>query len=154
MSLHGLKVMTTGVEGIGAELLEETAEDALSPVARAAMKLEERMKQKLSVRGRSRPGDPPGLREGALRDAIGRTGPWRDADVVNAAVGVGAGDDAKRRIDDWKGRGVNIYEYARLLEEGGFAGPSGAARIAPRPYIRTSFEELRNEIVADWEIAL
>lgn len=94
------------------------------------------------------------MEEGALRDAIGRTGPMSDPGTVTAHVGVGVGREATRRVDEWKKKGINVFEYAKLLEEGGFAGRDGSVRIAPRPYVRTSIEELRVEIFLDWEQAL
>jgi ElaB/YqjD/DUF883 family membrane-anchored ribosome-binding protein len=136
------------------EIADEALEDLFSPVARAAEKVRGRMDEKLGrIQGRpSRPGEPPAEQVGALRDAVGRTGPFVDrgaeGTVVAAAVGIGVGDEATRRVAKWKGRGVNVFEYAPLLERGGFAGGN---RIAARPYVRATVEELRAEILADWQ---
>lgn len=144
---------TVGLENMAAELLEETRKDALGPVARAGQRLAERMREKLSARGGpSRPGDPPAMEEGALRDSIGRTGPFSDPGRVQVAVGVGVGDEAARRVADWKSKGINVFEYADLHENGG-TGADGR-RYPPRSFARAAEAELEAEITADLERAL
>ena len=144
---------TVGLEGLAEELLEQTRKDALAPVAQAGQRLVDRMREKLSVRGGpSRPGDPPAMEEGALRDSIGRTGPYSDPGRVQIAVGVGVGNEATRRVAEWRSKGVEVFEYARLHEEGG-VGAAGR-RYPPRSYVRASELELQAEITADLERAL
>ncbi len=142
-----------GLEGMGVELLEETRDDVRPLLARAGERLVSRARQKLDVSGGpSRSPAPPAMETGALRDSIGRTGPFTTPGVVELAWGVGVGDDALRRVNDWKGRGVNVFEYASLHERGG-TGADGR-RYPVRSYIRSTELELEADIVADWQAAL
>lgn len=148
---------TEGIDGLGAELLAETQEDVLSLIARAGEKLVRRAREKLGVGGGpSRPGDPPAKETGALQDSIGRTGPYTKPGTVELAWGVGVGDEALARVNDWKSRGVNVFEYADLHEHGGVASAPGyhPRRYPARSYIRSTEQELEAEVVADWERGL
>ncbi len=151
----GLRVRSEGLFGLSAELLKETAADVRPLIARAAERLERRMRGKLSVpNGPSQPGDPPAVDQGALRDSIGRTGPFTRPGSVAAAVGVGVGDEATRRVAEWKSRGVNVFEYADLHENGGMGGVGGSVRYPARSYARSAEAELEASIVSDWERGL
>lgn len=144
---------TEGIDGLGAELLAETQEDVLSLIARAGEKLVRRAREKLGVGGGpSRPGDPPAKETGALQDSIGRTGPYTKPGTVELAWGVGVGDEALARVNDWKSRGVNVFEYAELHENGG-VGADGR-RYPARSFARSTEMELEAEVVADWERGL
>lgn len=151
--MFSITARTEGIEGLGLELLKETEKDALPLVARAGQKLVARAREKLSVRGGpSRPGDPPAMDRGALRDAIGRTAPYTEAGTVSLAWGVGVGDEAIARINEWKQKDVNVFEFAELHENGG-TGADGR-RYPPRSYIRSTEAELEAEVLADIEAGL
>lgn len=152
----GLKVRTEGLDGILAETLQkETAAVARPLVARAGERLMRRMREKLSTRGGpSRPGDPPALDTGALRDAIGRTGPFTEAGAITSAVGVGVGREAEARVRAQQGSDINVFDYADLHENGGFGGPGGTVRYPPRSFARAAEAEVEAQIVADWEAGL
>lgn len=147
----GLRMRTEGINGMSAELLKQTEKDARPLVARAAVKLYRRIYEKLSVStGPSAPGDPPAMDQGALRDTLGRTGPFTRPGTVSAAVGIGVGDEATQRVAEWKSRGINVFEYALLHEVGGHGGEGGQVRYPARSYLRTSEAELEAEIADDW----
>lgn len=146
-----LRMRTEGIAGMSAELLTQTEKDARPLVARAAVKLYRRIYEKLSVsNGPAAPGEPPAMAEGALRDTLGRTGPFTQPGTVSAVVGIGVGDEATRRVAEWKERDVNVFEYALLHEEGGLGGEGGQVRYPARSYLRTSEAELEAEIAEDW----
>lgn len=144
---------TEGLNGLGLELLEQTADDVRPLIARAGQKLVELARKKLDVLGGpSRPGEPPAKETGALQDSIGRTGPFTRPGTVELAWGVGVGDEATARVAEWKSKGINVFEYAKLLEEGG-TGADGR-RYPPRPYIRSTESELEAQLESDIEAGL
>lgn len=148
-----ISARTEGIQGLGAELLKETQEDVRPLIAQAGEKLVARAREKLDVRGGpSRPGDPPAKEEGALQDSIGRTGPFTRPGTVELAWGVGVGDEAARRVDEWKSRGINVFEYADLHENGG-TGADGR-RYPARSFVRSTELELEAGVVAGWETGL
>lgn len=144
---------TEGINGLGLELLKQTEKDTLPLIARGGEKLVRRAREKLDIQGGpSRPGDPPAKEQGALQDSIGRTGPYTRPGIVELAWGVGVGDEALARVNEWKSRGVNVFEYADLHENGG-TGADGR-RYPPRSYIRSTEAELEAEVVFDVEAGL
>ncbi len=68
-----------------------------------------------------------------------------DGDVV-VHVGIGEGKAKARRVAELKGEGINVFEYALLLEHGGI-GADGR-RYPPYPYARPAEEESEAEISA------
>ena len=146
MSLFDVAVKrTTGLEGLGPELIKETRKVGRSALSKVSTVLARRMRQKLSKRGSpSGPGEPPARVEGALRDSIGKDRPRRDGDKMSVAVGVGIGKAKARKVEEWKAKGVNVYEYAILQERGGI-GADGR-RYPPRSYARAAEEETEAEI--------
>ncbi len=136
---------TTGLEGLGPQLIRETQKVGRSALSKVSTVLARRMRQKLSKRGSpSSPGSPPARVEGALRDSIGKDRPRRDGDTLSVTVGVGVGRAKARKVQEWKAKGVNVFEYAALQEHGGI-GANGR-RYPPRPYARTAEEETEAEI--------
>ena len=146
-SLFGIGVKrTTGLEGLGPELIRETRKVARSSLSQVSTVLARRMRQKLSKRGSpSAPGSPPARVEGALRDSIGKDRPRREGDEMYVNVGVGVGKAKERKVNEWKARGVNVYEYAILQEHGGVFHEDGR-RYPPRSYARAAEEETEAEI--------
>lgn len=152
-----LETRTAGLEGMAEEILKETANDTLAPMAQAGAKLVTRAREKLSVRGGpSRPGDPPAKETGDLQESVGRTAPYMRGGSVQIAWGVGVGDEARGRMREQAARlGVeeaSLFKKANLHEHGGF-GADGQ-RYPARPYIRPTEAELEAEITADLERAL
>ncbi len=141
---------TGGVKGLGRELLRETHDDVLSPLARVAVAMVERMRAELGRSGGpSRPGDPPAKVTGALQDSVGRTAPYDVVDGVAILVGIGVGDEAQARVAAWKGRGEDVLARAALHERGGF-GADGR-RFPPRPFARIAEEAAEPKL--DGELA-
>lgn len=148
-----MSVETTGLAGFAKRLLRDTEQDALSPAARSAELAVRRARQKLSSRGGpSRPGEPPAMEEGALHDSIGRTGPFTRPGTVEIAWGVGIGDEALRRVNEWKAKDINVFEYAKLHEEGG-TGADGR-RYPPRSYLRSTEAEIEAQVTREIQGAL
>lgn len=146
-----IDVFTEGIEGISHELLSDTRAIAKSALSKAATPLARRMRQLLSHRevggGPAPAGDPPARVTGALRDTVGKDRPRVDRDGdIGVAVGIGVGKAKARRVEFWKGEGINVFEYAPLHEHGGL-GADGR-RYPPRPFARTAEEEAEGEIVA------
>lgn len=139
------------------EAIEQTRKDLLSPLARVADRFIELARRKLSVRGGpSRPGEPPALNEGMLRDGIGRTGPYSDPGTVEIAWGFGVGEEAMRRIEEHASRrGESVGEMFAIanLHEAGGVGADGR-RFPPRAYIRPTEEELSAQVDADLQRAV
>ncbi|MDK1102495.1 MAG: hypothetical protein QGD93_02560 [Actinomycetota bacterium] len=136
---------TTGLEGLGPELIRETQKVARKALSSTSTVLARRMRQKLSKKGGpSAPGEAPARVEGALRDSIGKDRPRRDGDTMSVKVGVGVGRAKARKVDEWKAKGVNVFEYAALHEHGGI-GADGR-RYPPRSYARAAEEETEAEI--------
>ena len=148
MSIFGIRaVKTTGLEGLGPELIKETRKVGRSALSKVSTVLARRMRQKLSKRGSpASAGEPPARVEGALRDSIGKDRPRRDGDSFSVLVGVGVGRAKERKVDEWKAKGINVYEYASLQERGGIG--AGGRRYPARPYARTAEEETEAEIDA------
>ena len=146
-SLFGIGVKrTTGLEGLGPELIKETRKVGRSALSKVSTVLARRMRQKLSKRGSpSGPGAPPARLEGALRDSIGKDRPRRDGDKMSVAVGVGIGKAKARKVEEWKAKGVNVYKYAILHELGGIFHEDGR-RYPARSYARAAEEETEAEI--------
>lgn len=145
-ALFGIGVkQTTGLEGLGSELIRETRKVGRSALSKVSTVLARRMRQKLSKRGSpSAPGEAPARVEGALRDSVGKDRPRRKGDEMSVTVGPGVGKAKQRKVDEWKAKGVNIYEYATLHEHGGI-GADGR-RYPPRSYARAAEEESEAEI--------
>lgn len=148
-SLFGIGVKrTTGLQGLGPELIKETRKVGRSSLSQVSTVLARRMRQLLSKRGGpSAPGDAPARVEGALRDSIGKDRPRRDGDKFSVAIGPGIGKAKARKVDEWKAKGVNIFEYAALQEHGGVFHEDGR-RYPPRSYARAAEEETEAEIDA------
>ncbi len=156
-------VKVTGIDGIGQELLRDARAVAKSTLSKASTPLARRYRQKLSRRGPPRPGEPPARVTGALRSTVGKSAPKvdRDGDVV-VHVGIGEGRAKARRVAELKtgvikttlggvtatatGKGINVFEYALLLEHGGIG--AGGRRYPPYPYARPAEEESVAEISA------
>ena len=154
MSLFGIRATrTTGLEGLGPELIRETRKVGRSALSKVSTVLARRMRQKLSKRGSpAAAGSPPARVEGALRDAIGKDRPRRKGDSFSVLVGVGVGKAKERKVDEWKAKGVNVYEYAALHEHGGI-GADGR-RYPARSYARTAEAETEAEIDSMLQAAL
>lgn len=136
---------TTGLDGLGPELIKETRKVARSALSKVSTVLARRMRQKLSKRGSpSAPGSPPARVEGALRDSIGKDRPRRDGDTFSVHVGPGVGRAKAAKVAAQKAEGINVFEYAALQEHGG-VGADGR-RYPPRSYARTAEEETETEI--------
>lgn len=136
------RVRTEGLEGFARSVIDETKRDARRPLSQGGDILPTRARQKLGSRGGpSRPGDPPARVLGALQDSIGRNSAYikHGEDVVELAWGVGVGDDAERRVRAWLARGVDVFAYAKLHEEGG-RGADGR-RYPQRSYLRSTEAE-------------
>ena len=146
MSLFGIRVaQTTGLEGLGPELIKETRKVGRSGLSKVSTVLARRMRQKLSKRGSpSSPGEAPARVEGALRDAIGKDRPRREGDTLSVLVGVGVGRAKSRKVEEWKSKGVNVYEYGLLHEHGGIGADD--RRYPARSYARAAEEETEAEI--------
>ena len=147
---------TTGLDGLGKELIRETRKVARSALSKASTVLARRYRDKLSKRSRggpSAPGDPPARLTGALRSTVGKDRPRRDGDKFTVAVGIGIGKAKARRVEELKGKGVNVFEYAALLEHGGVFHADGR-RYPPRPFARPAEEETEAEIVSILEAIL
>jgi hypothetical protein len=137
---------TTGLEGLGRELIAETRKVGRRALSQAATVLARRMRDKLSKkRGPSAPGESPARVEGALRDSIGKDRPRRDGDKFTVKVGPGVGKAKGRKVEEWKAKGINIYEYAALQEHGGVFHDDGR-RYPPRSFARAAEEETEAEI--------
>lgn len=152
-----IEMETKGLKGWWKTLIGDTQRDALPPAAKAGEKIERRMFVKLSMRGGpSRAGDPPAMDTGDLREGIGRTGPFSTPGMVTVVVGYGVGDDAMRRIRKIASdRGMEIGELfgkANIHEHGGI-GAAGR-RFPQRSYVRSTFDEMEAEVVADIRRAL
>ena len=154
MSLFGIGVKrTTGLEGLGPELIRETRKVGRSALSKVSTVLARRMRQKLSKRGSpSAPDEPPARVEGALRDSIGKDRPRRDGDKLSVSVGPGVGKAKARKVDEWKAKGVNIYEYAWTHEHGGV--DKAGRRYPARSYARAAEEETEAEIDSMLQAAL
>ena len=136
---------TTGLEGLGPELIRETRKVARSSLSSTSTVLRRGMVRKLSKRGGpSAPGSAPARVEGALRDSIGKDRPRRDGDKFSVDVGPGVGRAKARKVEAQKAEGVNIFEYAALHEFGGI-GADGR-RYPPRSFARAAEEEAEAEI--------
>lgn len=149
---------TFGVRGMSAQLAEDTMRDGLRAMIKAADKLVARAKQKLSVRGDgpSRPGSPPALHEGMLRDGIGRTEGTAVRGAAGVAWGFGVGPEALRKMEEHAARrGETLGEMFAIGNMNEFGSVNYAlARSHPqRPFIRTTEEELKDEVVRDIEEA-
>jgi phage gpG-like protein len=128
-----------GIEGIAEEEMKALRKPAERAVMKAALRFERGIKTKLSnaeprtgrmygTHQASAPGEPPALKDGTLRRSITHTFPtWDEDNRVSAEVGT-------------------ALVYARILEWGGVAG--NGARILPRPYIESTFFEMREELEA------
>lgn len=148
-----VEVETTGIAGIGEELLRDARAVAKSALSKAATPLARRMRNKLSQRGGpSRPGDPPARVTGALRDTVGKDRPRVDRGDISVDVGIGVGKAKARRVAHWKTEGINVFEYALLHEHGGI-GADGR-RFPARPFARPAEEEAEGEISAILEAEL
>jgi len=82
----------------------------------------------------SAPGEPPARRTGQLANAV-ETDVQRQGDKVTGKVGVRGG----RRYQ--QGRGADIGDVAMFLE-------LGTRHMAPRPWLRRSFEAVERQIRA------
>ena len=153
-SLFGIGVkQTTGLEGLGPELIKETRKVGRSALSRVSTVLARGMRRLLSKRGSpSAPGEPPARVEGALRDSIGKDRPRRDGDTMYVAVGPGVGKAKERKVEALKGEGINIYEYAYTHEHGGV--DKAGRRYPPRSYARRAEEETEAEIDSMLQAAL
>lgn len=150
---------TFGVSGMSARLSKETMRDGLRAMIKAADKLVARAQQKLSVRaeGPSRPGEPPHMHEGMLRDGIGRTEGLANRGAAAVAWGFGVGRAALARIKAHAARrGEDVGIMFAIANENEFGSVNyDLARSHPqRPFIRDTEEELKAEIVSDIEHAL
>lgn len=144
---------TVGLEGLGDELVRETHKVGKSTLSKASTILASRMRKLLSSRAApSQPGDPPARVEGALRDTIGKDRPRRAGDTITVKVGVGQGRAKARKVDYWKSQGINVYEYASLLEHGGRG--AGHREYEARPFASRAEEETAAEIDALFESTL
>lgn len=150
---------TTGVKGISQELLQRTASDVGPALIRGADRMVERTKAKLSVRGGpSRPGEPPALHEGMLRDGIGRS----DLIVaksggIGIAWGFGVGQEALARLKGHAARrGTDLGEMFAIANthEFGKVDYEMTRTHPPRPYVRPTEAELQDSVVADIEHAM
>lgn len=136
---------TEGLVGLSGELLKETRKSGRSALSKSSTVLARRMRQKLSKRGSpAAPGEPPARVEGALRGVIGKDRPRRRDDLLFVLVGVGVGRAKERKVEEWKAKGINVYEYALLHERGGI-GANGR-RYPARSFARTAEEESEVEI--------
>jgi len=157
--MMGLTFGTRGVKGISRELLEETARDVGPALIRAADRMVERTKQKLSVRGGpSRPGEPPALREGMIRDGIGRSElivARRGGIGIGWGFGVGPEALAKIKLHAAR-RGTDLGEMFAIANthEFGKVDYDLARSHPPRPYVRPTETELQAEVVSDIERAM
>ncbi len=137
---------TTGLEGLGPELIRETQKVGRSALSKVSTILARRMRQKLSKKGSpSAAGEAPARVEGALRDSIGKDRPRRDGDELRVTVGVGVGRAKAAKVAEWKAKGVNVFEYALLHERGGAFHADGR-RYPARSYARAAEEETEAEI--------
>ena len=136
---------TTGLDGLGPELIKETRKVARSALSKVSTVLRRGMVQLLSKRGGpSAPGSAPARVEGALRDSIGKDRPRRDGDTFSVHVGPGEGRAKAAKVAAQKADGVNVFEYAPLLEHGGI--DAGGRRQPPHPFARPAEEETEAEI--------
>jgi hypothetical protein len=127
-----------GEEEMAAEVAEATMQAAMLGLKAALLHLEGKVKKKLSGKrsGRwyrvpglkgfrwhqaSAPGEPPAVLFGHLRNSVTHRGPNRAGFFVSGEIGVGF-----------------RLAYAAILEWGGFVR---GRRIAPRPYLRPTFDE-------------
>ena len=142
-------------KGFAQGLVDETEVDVRPLIAKAGVMLVALAREKLSrMGGPSAPYQPPATVHGALLDTIGRTGPYTTPGQVTLAWGVGIGDQALARVNQWKAQGVNVYEYAHTLEVGGTVGEVHTRTYLPRPYIRPTEVELEGAITALWRAGL
>ena len=149
---------TFGVRGMSAQLGEETMRDGLRGMIKAADKLVARAKQKLSTRGDgpSRPGEPPAMHEGMLRDGIGRTAGVANRGSAAVAWGFGVGPEALAKMEAHAARrGETLGEMFAIgnMNEYGSVNYDLARSHPPRPFIRPTEEELKDEVVRDVEAA-
>lgn len=146
--MFGLRVVqTTGLDGLSDQLIKETRKAGRSALSKAATPLASAMRKNLSKRGGpSRPGGPPARDEGALRGTVGKDRPRRDGDNMSVAVGIGVGKTALRRANEWKAKGINVFEYAILQERGGI-GADGR-RYPARSFARLAEEQAEPAIDA------
>lgn len=140
---------TEGMEAMLESVVEENLEDAFSAVAEGGEMFTRAIRRKLGREGGpSAPGQPPAKDRGALQDSIGRTGPFIERGVVTLVVGVGVGDEALARVNAWKSKGVNVFEYAHLHEVGGI-GADGR-RYPARSYVRSTEMEIEGRLDRLW----
>lgn len=149
---------TFGVRGMSAQLAEETMRDGLRAMIKAADKLVARAKQKLSVRGDgpSRPGEPPAMHEGMLRDGIGRTEGTAVRGSAGVAWGFGVGKEALAKMEAHAARrGETLGEMFAIGNQNEYGSVNyDLARSHPaRPFVRPTEEELKDEVVRDIEAA-
>lgn len=133
-----------GLAGLGEELLAETRRDAVEPTEQGAERAVETTVRALSVRGGpSRPGTPPAMDEGVLRDAVGRTEVETSGDTVEVEWGVGVGREAEARIARHAARlGISpdeILAYAHVHEFGSLTHPA-------RPFARPAEMEVEPDV--------
>jgi hypothetical protein len=156
MALLRLEGTTFGIRGTATVLTKDLLNDMERAVLAAELLLERKVKEKLSGQrtGRryrvpgtraatyvaSRPGEPPAVLFGHLRNSIGHTKPVRRGNTVSGAVGTSLSRD--------RGANRKALPYARRLEFGDPPGTPG--RIAPRPYLRVVFEEQREAVRRLW----
>jgi hypothetical protein len=150
---------TIGVVGMGDELAQQTLRDVLRASIKGADKLVARTKQKLSTRGDgpSRPGEPPALHEGMIRDGIGRTDGLVNRGAAIVAWGFGVGREALAKMQAHAARrGETLGEMFAIgnMNEFGSVNYDLARSHPQRPFIRSTEEELKDEVVADIERAM
>lgn len=143
-----ISTKTEGIDGMGDDLLRGTLAIAKSTLSKAATPFARQMRNNLSKRGGpASPGAPPARVEGALRDAVGKDRPRVGKDFeISVAVGIGVGKAKARKVEEWKGKGINVFEYAILHEFGG-VGADGR-RYPPRSYARLAESQVEGEVDA------
>lgn len=149
---------TFGVHGMSAQIAEETMRDGLRAMIKAADKLVDRAKQKLSVQsaGPSAPGEPPHMHEGMIRDSIGRTAGVANRGSVAVAWGSGVGPEALAKMEAHAARrGETLGDMFAIVNQNEYGSVNYdlARSHPPRPFVRNTEEELRAEIVRDIERA-
>lgn len=149
MNMIEIRSRTEGLDGLAAELIDETLESAERQVGQAAALLGKAMKRLLaSRRGPSKPGEPPAREADWLWKGIGWEKPKvdRDKGEVTSRVGLGFGR-GYRALQKAKAEGINPFDYAWLLEYGGISGKKRDVRIEPRPWARPAEAMVENEAV-------
>lgn len=185
VSLYGQVVDLTEFR---VQLENRTVEQAKRAATNVASTAARELKRRVSKRGGpSKPGEPPRVEEDHLHQSIGYSrgkvegrlgtvGPsgavsrtaagtvraYRQPQelIVSAGFGVGLGL-GYRNLQKSIAQGVNVFEYALLLEQGGItfttastrAGSSTWARIEPRPWFRPTSAKIPALVDREWRRA-